>query len=326
MKLFVAMLFLLIAGFASGQSGNFAAIDKYVLTVHETSPELLSKKLTSPYKTQKEKVRAIFKWITENIAYDVEGLRLPNVYADIRVADSIRFTQDYNKEYNRQIVNKVLAEKKAICDGYSRLFKTLCDYANINCEIVVGRGRQWYDVVPDATSNHSWNAVMINEQWHLLDATWGAGYTIDSSTKFLKVYKDFYFLTPPGAFINTHFPDDPKWTLLDEKPHLYQVYNTVYTYSEFYKAKVRSVTPVERMIRITPTNRKVVFELELPPGTIPKHVSFTEEPSQASGNVITKVSGSKVVCVYEVVSEDPETLVVYYNYKPVLAYTIKLKL
>lgn len=325
MRLLFVMLFLLIAGLASGQSNNFALIDRYVLSVKDTSVEMLAKKLTKPYKTEKEKVRAIFRWIAENIAYDVEGYHdKGNMYDGLPEAVTFSTRDDYNREYNRQVSNKILSQKKAICDGYSRLFKTLCDYSNINCEIISGLGRHWDDEA-SPVSNHAWNAVSLNGEWHLLDATWAAGTCNDSVTKFTKSYNDFYFLTPPGAFINTHFPMDAKWILLDEKPHLNQVYNTVYTYPSFYKSKIKSITPVERTIIITPTNRKVTFELELPPGTVPKHVWFNETPSNISNEPITKVIGNKVICIYEVVSEESEGLFVYYGSNAVLAYKIMVK-
>lgn len=342
MKLLFVMLFLLIGGLASGQSNNFALIDKYVLSVQDTSVEMLAKKLTKPYKTGKEKVRAIFKWVTNNIAYDYAGkLAGDTVYRDVlaqarrqvdaELHDTFRYNFQYDREYKRLfdptynllIVKKVIREKKGICDGYSRLFKTLCDYANVQCEIIIGRARHW-NYEADGGSNHAWNAVMIDGKWQLLDATWGAGH-VDSSSTFSRRYEDFYFLTPPGALINTHFPDDAKWMLLDEKPHLYQVYNTVYTYPSFYKYKIRSITPVERTIVITPANRKVTFELELPPGTVPKHVSVYEQPALLSGNTEIKVVGSKVICVYEVESVESEGLFIYYGSRAVLAYKIKVK-
>ena len=218
----------------------------------------------------------------------------------------------------------MIATKKGVCEDYSRLFKTLCYYAGIDCEVIKGRGRYWDDEVSGGT-NHAWNAVMIGNKWHLLDVTWAAGICDDSVKAFMKSYNDFYFLTPPGAFINTHFPDDAKWILLDETPTLHQVYNTVYTYPGFYKSKIKSIKPVERTIEITQANRKVTIELELPAGTIPKDVFLSEMPSMAFGDVEIKVVGNKVICIYEVISDEPTGLFVYYNSKPVLAYKIKMK-
>src|SRR5262249_35212157 len=64
-----------------------------------------------------------------------------------------------------------------------------------------------------AKSNHAWNAVRIDGHWHLVDATWGAGSVGDK--KFLKRYRDYYFLTPPEQLIFSHFPDDVRWQLLE---------------------------------------------------------------------------------------------------------------
>jgi uncharacterized protein (TIGR03000 family) len=41
---------------------------------------------------------------------------------------------------------------------------------------------------------HAWNAVKLDGEWHLVDATWGAGGIKDK--QFVKKFKDYYFLAP----------------------------------------------------------------------------------------------------------------------------------
>src|SRR6185369_9207369 len=55
--------------------------------------------------------------------------------------------------------------------------------------------------------------VKIDDDWRLVDATWGAG-TL-SGKKYKKKYSDFYFLVPGDRLIFTHFPENEKWQLLD---------------------------------------------------------------------------------------------------------------
>ena len=38
--------------------------------------------------------------------------------------------------------------------------------------------------------------------------------------EFIRKYDEFYFLTTPKDFIADHYPEDPKWTLLDKAPVL----------------------------------------------------------------------------------------------------------
>jgi transglutaminase/protease-like cytokinesis protein 3 len=77
---------------------------------------------------------------------------------------------------------------------------------------VIGWGRVDYTNA-GYTKDHAWNAVQINGQWQLLDATWGAGYA-DDSRHYVRSFDDFWFLTPPSQFVYTHYPDDASWQLL----------------------------------------------------------------------------------------------------------------
>src|SRR6187401_3024234 len=59
------------------QTTVFASIDKRVKTIFSLSPDTLAYKLIRPYKTETEKVRALFRWVTENIAYDTRAYHNP---------------------------------------------------------------------------------------------------------------------------------------------------------------------------------------------------------------------------------------------------------
>jgi transglutaminase/protease-like cytokinesis protein 3 len=71
--------------------------------------------------------------------------------------------------------------------------------------------------------NHSWNAVVVEGVFYLLDATWAAGNADLSNPhgQFVFNFSDYFFCTPPDQFIYTHFPFDlvtnqprPCWQLL----------------------------------------------------------------------------------------------------------------
>ena len=74
-------------------------------------------------------------------------------------------------------------------------------------------------------SNHAWNAVKINGEWYLLDATWGAGGVGDIEIKrwwqrkpkkkevFVKGFRPYYFFTHPDTFFLKHFPQDTSMLL-----------------------------------------------------------------------------------------------------------------
>src|SRR5689334_5721719 len=135
----IILIFLSAQSYSQTWPKSFPAIEKRVKTIKPLSPDSLAQILTAPYKTDTEKVWSIFRWITENIVYDTLGYYYPEkLYEGLWQASLIANRADYNSEYNKRIVQKILTEKKAVCDGYSRLFKSLCDSAKIRCEIITG--------------------------------------------------------------------------------------------------------------------------------------------------------------------------------------------
>ena len=105
--------------------------------------------------------------------------------------------------------------KKAVCQGYSELFKAFCDLSNIPCFVVSGysKGYGYSKKTEITTSDHAWNTVFVDNKWHLLDATWGAGY-LNDKMKYVAKFSEDYFLTNPENFILKHLPSDPMWQLL----------------------------------------------------------------------------------------------------------------
>jgi hypothetical protein len=130
-----------------------------------------------------------------------------------------------------------------VCDGYSRLFKTLCDYAGIKSVIIYGYARSYSNRVGTRfSSNHTWNAVLIDNKWELLDATWASGY-INFNDDFVKSYNDNYFLTPPQQFIQDHYPESIEWALLSKPPTLAEFRNSPFKNQSFVKHGIKSYMP-----------------------------------------------------------------------------------
>lgn len=65
-------------------------------------------------------------------------------------------------------IKGALIDKKAVCEGYSKAFKFLCDYAKIPCVVVTGTA------IDSSGKNekHSWNIVKINDDFFHVDCTW----------------------------------------------------------------------------------------------------------------------------------------------------------
>jgi len=147
------------------------------------------------------------------------------------------------------IAKRVLQKKAAVCDGYSRLFKTLCDYAGIRSEIITGYAKaNMGRIGAKFRSNHNWNAVYIDSAWYLLDVTWASGFLTYRSGEYVKQYNNHYFLTPPEEFIQDHFPDDLQWTLLTKTPILKEFDASPFKQKSFSKYSISSYKPSKGII------------------------------------------------------------------------------
>ncbi|KAI8871995.1 hypothetical protein GQ42DRAFT_161626 [Ramicandelaber brevisporus] len=67
---------------------DFSTVDKYVRTVRlthrDSSVELFAKSVARPYKSDMDKARALFKWISENVKYDPMAFSMPAIVRPIQ--------------------------------------------------------------------------------------------------------------------------------------------------------------------------------------------------------------------------------------------------
>lgn len=94
---------------------------------------------------------------------DEEKIKLINEY----VCDSVEYYPSQPYPDQSHTAYGALFESVAVCDGYSRLVKMLCDDMEIECRIVCG------EVIN--AGGHAWNLVKVDNQWYHLDTTWNDG-------------------------------------------------------------------------------------------------------------------------------------------------------
>lgn len=165
----------------------------------------------------REKSRALFRWIAEHINYDIESYR--------------------RNVHQPRTIQQVLTDRMAVCDGYAALFSAMARIAGLEVETIVGHTKHFnaekgWIVNPEP--DHAWNAVKIDGQWRLLDVTWGSGY-IDEHNQFIKQYQEYYFLTPAEQFIYDHFPGDEHWQLLSRPVTFREFENLLYVRPAFFE-------------------------------------------------------------------------------------------
>lgn len=219
--------FFLISISAAAQ--DFSTIDATVKNYPKlVSAEKLADLISEDFNSDLEKVRATYIWLTQNIRYD-----LAEYYSPTKTSYSFSYSSEEEKQQkitalNNQIVSETLSSRKAVCEGYARVFAKICTLLNIENEFIKGYIRNSYQEIgkPIFTPNHAWNAVKINGEWKYFDATWGAGH--EENGKWKRSFNQYFFDIPKEKLFLTHLPVLTLWQLRVKR----------ISKSEFYKQPI----------------------------------------------------------------------------------------
>ncbi len=325
---------LIVAGF-SGYAQSVtddATIDERVREVDATTPAELSQRLTAPYHTDREKLRALFSWITQHIDYRVKN------YRGIAATGPVIPEKDPAHWISADdfVAENVLRNRSAVCDGYARLFKSLCDYGGIRCRLISGFAQGDYNRRAAFRCNHTWNAVYLDSAWQLVDVTWASGYTNLRGDVFVRRYDENYFLAPPRAFLRDHFPDDLRWSLL-ENPEIPSGFRSMpYKCRAFSKYRVTAFMPetgiieaaVGDTIRLVLSSTDPLLDQKMVPDTLSDSDSSIH-PVSASVAYPERVDTSETSHLlqyrYCVTDANVCWLHIRYNHDTILHYYLKVK-
>jgi len=326
MKIFASIAFLLWFIPAIAQKRiDFDLIDYKVKYINDEHIDSLAKKLILLGNTDREKVRAIFRWITEHIDY--------NTIVFNRIKKPVAKANDHDPEdtftvlppLSERVAAQVLRKRVAVCDGYSRLFKTLCDRAGIPSEIISGYARtNIYKKQSRFGVNHIWNAVYIDSSWHLLDVTWASG-GVNYLNEYIKQYNDLYFLTPPEDFIRDHYPEDLQWTLLKNPPSYSEFNNSPFKYAAIVRAGITSYFPTKGIIE---ANVGDSIRIELKTNKMLSDFCIAEVPFvnfSQSLRSCPDINKETISFTYPIDQNTGQWLYVFYNDEAVMRYKLNVK-
>lgn len=320
-----------LSAFSQKAKVDFGEIDRNVQFIDAATPALLSQQLTANYTSDLEKVRAIFRWITDNIAY-----RTKEPFSRKKKDEIVYDEPDDTtmlKPLDERVAETVLKYKLAVCEGYARLFKTLCNYAGVQAEVVNGYGKtQPHQIRQRFRSNHSWNAVMIDSVWHLLDVTWASGYITWQGDRFVRQLDEQYFLSPPEIFIREHYPDDLRWSLMDDPPLMPEFRLSPFKQKSFIKYRISSYKPAGGVIEADLGDTITVV---LESSNIHNDRNISSDPfldttiySTATSALLVPPSNMilpKTTYTYAVTSPAVQWLYIYYNDDIVLRYKLVVR-
>lgn len=177
-------------------------VDAHVRSTPKSETEnvaKLSQYLTEPFEGLRSRAFALYRWVTTNIFFDVEGY----------------FEQSALKGTDAETV---LRERVTSSEGYATLFEELCRASNVPARKVRGFAKGYgYHMRQKITApNHTWNVIRVNGgKWYICDPTWGAG-QIGDEMMFHRDPNIHQFMIPPSIAITSHFPVDKKWQFFDE--------------------------------------------------------------------------------------------------------------
>lgn len=174
---------------------NFMNVDKNSRFLKSLPPmttaiTLATTYVCRPYRSDVQRLRAIYTWVAELICWeeDIEGI-------------------------GKVDTRRVIQQKRACAEEYAVLVMEMCGAVGLHCEVVRGYLKTPGEI-PETNMlprpNHWWNAVLVDGEWRMMDCCLGS-----PSNPKRALYScvgsgsaDFwYFLTRPSELCWTHMPE-----------------------------------------------------------------------------------------------------------------------
>ena len=113
-------------------------------------------------KTERDNCKSELDAVVDSIMTEINGMSEyeKELYINDYICDNVTYKEEgkfVNTSYG------ALVGKEALCEGYSRAFKLLCNKAGIECDLIIGKS----DGV-----GHMWNRVNIDLKHSYVDVTW----------------------------------------------------------------------------------------------------------------------------------------------------------
>ncbi|OBT68778.1 hypothetical protein VE03_02161 [Pseudogymnoascus sp. 23342-1-I1] len=177
------------------QTVNLSLVDKnsrFIGNLPQTMnpSSLATSYICRPYRSDVQRLRAIFTWVAEKISWEEDF--------------------DGDDPVNSR---RVIQSKRGSPEEVSVLVMEMCSAVGIHCEVVRGYLKspgEASEVGLVPRSNHWWNTVLVDNEWRMMDCS------LASSTNPLRslysstgptLAESWYFLTRPMEFCWTHVPE-----------------------------------------------------------------------------------------------------------------------
>jgi len=181
-------------------TSNLALVDKSTRFVQSLPPMVTAAALAQsyvcrPYRSDVQRLRAIFTWVAERISWE----------------------EDFEGQVDTR---RVVQTKRGCSEEIALLVRDMCAAVGLHAEIIRGYLKtpgEVLDLDTVARANHWWNAVIVDGEWRIMDCSLASptnprrgAYSTASS----QVAESWYFLARPMEICYTHIP------LLPEQQHI----------------------------------------------------------------------------------------------------------
>jgi len=175
------------------QAVNLTLVDKNARFINSLPPmtnpvSLATGFVCRPYRSDVQRLRAIFTWVSEKITWE----------------------EDFESEPDSR---RVIQTKRGCAEEVAILVMEMCAAVGIHAEVVRGYLKMPGEVPELAImprSNHWWNAVIVDGEWRILDCSLAAPshprralYSSGSG----QMAESWWFLTRPSEICWTHIPE-----------------------------------------------------------------------------------------------------------------------
>ena len=232
-------------------SQEFIKVDAKVLEYPRFSTvELLASQIENDFSTDKDKARAAFFWLAKNIRYNLKEYYNPRQrsYRFSYATEAEKIAKYQNLVDN--LVKTTFRSKTGVCEEYAQSFKKICDLLHIEAEVIKGNVRNAAAEIGEIpnTTNHAWNAVKIDDEWLILDATWAAGYEYNG--KWIRDFNDYFYDIPKDKILKSHYPEASIWMLRFGRMTVDEFYNQPIYSNTFLGLEAELIAPKRGTIEL----------------------------------------------------------------------------
>ncbi|CAM1374245.1 transglutaminase domain-containing protein [Tenacibaculum xiamenense] len=241
------------------KDSSLRRVDKIIRSYKNVSSiNELYQRIDYDFDSELEKTRAIFTWIAINLTYNDSNVIPSPEFMAYYNDDSLKRLQGYK---NERVLEKAFENRRAVCAGYSLLFKKMCDLMKIENVLIKGYTKTSANkigIIP-RKKNHVWNAVKVNNKWLLMDVTFGSGYNYRGVWQ--NELNTEYFDCSKEKMKVTHFPSEIFWREYLGHNKLEEFCYQPFFMDAFVKSNLTIISPKNGEIKLKKEDERISLKL-----------------------------------------------------------------